>query len=186
MRELPVTCWGARHPFGPFWFAWTTLFLASCSPHRYCSRTLYGFPIPLARNASVPASLRLPLRFEFMEALVRLAFGRYVAPGEVADGSDATRLLLQHLRAVLPQQVGGRGRAAGQGRAARWHARVDDWHAAAFGTIAGLYVALAAQNAFGTPCSLFQPGGLAARQLCPAAPLLHVLCNGCVDVCQCV
>lgn len=46
---------------------------------------------------------------------MRLAFGRYVAPGTVTDGSDATRLLLQHLRAALPQQVGSTrdGREAG-------------------------------------------------------------------------
>ncbi|KAG2437653.1 hypothetical protein HYH02_011034 [Chlamydomonas schloesseri] len=41
-------------------------------------------------------------RFEFMEALVRTAFARYIHGGMVTDGSDATKMLMQHLRGVLP------------------------------------------------------------------------------------
>ncbi len=37
-------------------------------------------------------------RFEFMEALVRTAFARYIHGGVVTDGSDATKMLMQHLR----------------------------------------------------------------------------------------
>ncbi|GLC59670.1 hypothetical protein PLESTB_001520500 [Pleodorina starrii] len=42
------------------------------------------------------------MRFEFMEALVRAAFGRYITSGALRDASDATRRLMDDLRASLP------------------------------------------------------------------------------------
>ncbi|KAG2485524.1 hypothetical protein HYH03_015796 [Edaphochlamys debaryana] len=42
------------------------------------------------------------VRFEFMEALIRVAFSRYVSSGLVAEGAEATRRLLAHLQAALP------------------------------------------------------------------------------------
>ncbi|GIL96494.1 hypothetical protein Vretimale_2284 [Volvox reticuliferus] len=42
------------------------------------------------------------MRFEFSEALVRAAFGRYITAGTVRDASDATRRLMQDLKMSLP------------------------------------------------------------------------------------
>ena len=41
-------------------------------------------------------------RFEFMEGLIRAAFGKYIAPKVTDDASDAVRMLLQHLRDHMP------------------------------------------------------------------------------------
>ncbi|GFR46253.1 hypothetical protein Agub_g7803 [Astrephomene gubernaculifera] len=42
------------------------------------------------------------MRFEFLEALVRAAFFRFIAPGAPRDAADATRQLLRELEPVLP------------------------------------------------------------------------------------
>ncbi len=62
-----------------------------------------------------PLTLRPPPRSA--QALVRAAFGKFITPGLLADGSDATRALLGHLRAALP------GLAQAQPNAFRWAAK---------------------------------------------------------------
>lgn len=45
------------------------------------------------------------MRFEFLEGLVRVAFGKYITPGLMDDASDAVKALCDHIKAQLPPEA---------------------------------------------------------------------------------